>query len=100
MMRCVAAGESVRGFYENTIAENIVVIRAKKDNEGVTEQRLRTLMYVLSLPHIAEKDRKDIYEWMPLPGDPTPEERKAMQEKAMKKEFDQYEEIFKRMRSK
>ena len=86
-------GESVASFYDNTIAENIVCIEADKRREYVKDRRLRLSLYTLSLPNIKESDRVNIYDWMPLHGDPTKEERMKDEEK----EMEGYKEIFKRM---
>ncbi len=73
------------------------MIKADRLNQYRQDVRLRMQVYTLSLPHIKDIDRKDIYEWMPLEFDPTEEERKAIKEKQDKADEEKYLSIIKRV---
>lgn len=100
MLRVLQCGVTVEVFYCNTVAENMVVIRADRLNQYREDARLRMAVYTLSLPHIKDTDRKEIYDFMPLPYDPTKAERAEMKRKADAKEEKYLKDLIKRITKK
>lgn len=97
MLRVLQCGITASEFYGNTIAENMVTIRADRLNQYREDARLRMAVYTLSLPHINKTERKDIYDWMPLPYDPTKAERAEAKRKQDAKEEKYLKDLIKRL---
>lgn len=100
MMRLLQTGISVDEFDSNSLRENMIILKADKANQYREDARLRLMLYTLSLPHIKEGQRKDIYDWMPLSGDPSKEERKKNKVKQDQREQEQYLQLIKRVTNK
>jgi hypothetical protein len=52
-----------------------MMIRAYDHRQNDEWMRTRLSAYVIYCTSVEQKERKDIYDFMPLPGDPTKEER-------------------------
>lgn len=100
MMKVLQTGISVDEFDSNSLRENMIIIKADKANQYREDARLRLMLYTLSLPHIKEGQRNDIYDWMPLSGDPSKEERKKMKAEQDKKDNEKYLQLIKRVTNK
>lgn len=96
-MKVLQAGCSVDDFYNNTFSENTLLLRADRRNQYREDARLRLAVYTLSLPHIKDSDRKDIYDWMPLDFDPSEAERKEAKKKQDKVEEQHYLKLIKKV---
>lgn len=77
MQRCLAAGITPGEFWELTLEESFLLIRAYHDRVNVQWQQTRLLIYTIAATVTSEEDRGDIYDLFYIPGDPTPEERMA-----------------------
>lgn len=69
-----AAGMTPESFWDSTVREVLLMIKAHDQRELNEYRRLRLLRYDTYCLNTKEGDRVAIYEFMKLPGDPTPEE--------------------------
>jgi hypothetical protein len=100
MMKVLQAGVSVEDFYSNSLRENMVIIKADRANQYREDKRLRLMLHTLSLPYVKAGQEQDIYDWMPLSGDPSKEEREKMKAEQDKKDEEKYLQLIKRVTNK
>jgi hypothetical protein len=77
MQRCLEAGITPGEFWELTLEESFLIIRAYHDRVNVQWQQTRLLIYTIAATVTNAEDRGEIFDLFYIPGDPTPAERIA-----------------------
>lgn len=81
-------------FWNATVREAILMVRGYDERELAEYRRIRLLRYDQYCLNTKESDRVSMEEWMPLDGDPTPEEMEEIkQEMDRQKEAEYYNAI-------
>ena len=76
-----SAGLTPDGYYDATLGEVLLFVAASRDKENREWQRARFVAYTQYCGTVESKSRVSIFEFLPLPGDPTPAQLEKMKAK-------------------
>lgn len=87
-----------------TMREYLLKVEGYNRVQYSENSRLRTLCYLVAVPHFKPGyENMSVYEFMPLPGDPSPEEIKRIEQENFDKEMAEtrkmYDETMKAFRN-
>lgn len=81
MQRCLATGITPAEYWNLSIEESILLLKAYEDQQNAKWQHTRLILYAIAATVTEADKRGEVYDLFWLPGDPTPEQRKAEAEK-------------------
>lgn len=74
------AGMQPADYYNSSLETTRAVLTGYELRQVDQWKHTRYLAYITSCTVTEEKNRKELFDFMPLPGDPSPEERQAAKE--------------------
>lgn len=91
----IAAGRNIEDYDSATIADVLLTVDGYHLRISEEWQQTRMTNYMIYCALTPPKNRKSIYEWLPLDGDPSPEELKSEMD-ARKERLKAVAEIYER----
>lgn len=95
MQRCLMAGITPGEFWDLCFEETLLLINGYYDRVNAEWQQTRLIVYTIACTVTEPDKRQHIFDFLPLKGDPTPEEREAAALRGyerMKKEHEAFNE--------